>query len=60
MFTREAVTLIHERSRGIPRLISVIADNALLSGFALGQKPVGSAIIREVCKDFDQCFGDEH
>lgn len=53
VFTREAVTLIHERSRGIPRLISVIADNALLSGFALGQKPVGSAIIREVCKDFD-------
>jgi len=53
VFTREAVTLIHERSRGIPRLISVIADNALLSGFAAGQRPVGSAIVREVCRDFD-------
>jgi len=53
VFTREAVTLIHERSRGIPRTISVIADNALLSGFALGQRPVNSATIREVCEDFD-------
>ena len=40
VFTREAVELIHERSRGIPRTISVIADNALLGGFAAGQRPV--------------------
>ena len=53
VFTREAVTLIHEKSRGIPRTISVIADNALLSGFAVGQRPVNSATIREVCRDFD-------
>ena len=28
--------LIHEHSRGIPRTISVMCDNALLSGMALG------------------------
>jgi len=53
VFTREAVTLIHERSRGIPRTISVICDNALLSGFAIGQRPVNSSTVREVCRDFD-------
>jgi general secretion pathway protein A len=53
VFTREAVGLIHDYSRGIPRTVSVIADNALLGGFAAGQHPVGSAIVREVCKDFD-------
>ena len=53
VFTREAVTLIHERSRGIPRTISVIADNALLSGFAVAQRPVNSTTVREVCEDFD-------
>jgi general secretion pathway protein A len=53
VFTREAVTLIHERSRGIPRTISVICDNALLTGFAIGQRPVNSTTIREVCRDFD-------
>jgi general secretion pathway protein A len=53
VFTREAVTLLHERSGGIPRTISVLADNALLSGFALGVKPVTAAVIHEVCADFD-------
>jgi general secretion pathway protein A len=53
VFTREAVALIHERSQGLPRTINVIADNALLSGFALGTRPVGRQIVREVCRDFD-------
>lgn len=53
VFTREAVALLHERSRGIPRTISVIADNALLSGFAAERRPVPSQIVLEVCSDFD-------
>jgi len=31
----------------------VIADNALLTGFAVAQRPVNSATVREVCEDFD-------
>lgn len=58
VFTREAVTLIHEQSRGIPRTISVICDNALVSGFATGQRPVNSTTIREVCRDFDLNGGE--
>src|SRR5580765_2424104 len=42
LFTREAVMMIHEKSRGIPRTISVLCDNALLTGFALAQKPIDS------------------
>jgi general secretion pathway protein A len=53
VFTREAVTLIHERSHGIPRTINVLADNALVSSFAAGQRPVTRQIVLEVCKDFD-------
>jgi general secretion pathway protein A len=53
VFTREAVALIHERSGGIPRTISVISDNALVGGFAAGQRPVGSDLVREICRDFD-------
>jgi len=53
VFTREAVTLIFERSRGIPRTISVIADNALLTGFAMAHRPVGRQIVQQVCRDFD-------
>ena len=53
VFTRDAVALIYERSRGLPRLISLIADNALLGGFAADKRPVGVEIVRQVCGDFD-------
>src|SRR5207249_7576715 len=53
VFTREAVMLIHERSGGIPRVISVICDNALVTGFALERRPVGHAVVLDVCRDFD-------
>lgn len=53
LFTREAVMLIHEHSRGIARTVSVMCDNALLSGFAEGRQPVGRDIVLEIVKDFD-------
>jgi len=51
VFTREAITLIHENARGIPRIINVICDNALVSGMALGHQRVDRAIVIEVCRD---------
>ncbi len=53
LFTREAVELIHRCSRGIPRTIGVICDNALVTGFASDQRPVGWQIVHSVCEDFD-------
>ena len=58
LFTREAVTLIHEFSRGIPRVINVMCDNALISGFALRRQPVDRDIVAEVCRDFDLTKAD--
>jgi general secretion pathway protein A len=53
LFTREAVMLIHEHSHGIPRIVSVICDNALVTGMALARQPVDSEIVLEVSRDFD-------
>jgi general secretion pathway protein A len=53
LFTAEAVTLIHERSGGIPRVVNVLCANSLLSGFASAQRPVRRDIVLEVCRDFD-------
>jgi general secretion pathway protein A len=53
LFTREAVMLIHEYSHGIARTISVMCDNALMSGLALGRRPIDREIVVEVCRDFD-------
>jgi type II secretory pathway predicted ATPase ExeA len=53
VFTRQAVSLMHERAQGLPRTISVIADNALLAGYAAGRRPVGAELVAEICRDFD-------
>jgi hypothetical protein len=53
LFSREAVMLIHEHSRGIPRTISVICDNALMNGFALSRRRVDREMVAEVVRDFD-------
>ena len=53
VFTRDAVEVIHERSRGNPRTINVIADNALIAGLALEQRPVLAQTVVEVCREFD-------
>jgi hypothetical protein len=59
LFTRDAVIAIFNASRGIPRTISVICDNALLAGFAADERPVGSETVREVCRDLDIPVGSE-
>jgi general secretion pathway protein A len=46
VFSRDAVLAIHSHARGFPRMISVICDNALSSGFATGQRPVGADLVR--------------
>jgi general secretion pathway protein A len=51
VFTRDAVVLIHELSKGIARTINVICDNALIAGFALGRRPVDVAAVMEVAAD---------
>ena len=59
IFSREAVTLIHQCSLGIPRTISVICDNALISGMALRQQRVTQAIVLEVCRDLHLASSEE-
>ena len=49
LFTSEAVQAIHEAAGGIPRVISFLCDNALISGLAAGERPVSGRLIAEVC-----------
>lgn len=53
IFTRGAVERIYAASRGIPRTINVLCDNALINGFAAQVKPVPESVVEEVCRDFD-------
>jgi type II secretory pathway predicted ATPase ExeA len=51
IFTSNALEIIHSYSGGIPRLVNVLCDNALLTGYALGRKEIDTGIIREVAED---------
>ncbi len=53
IFTRDAVMLIHAHSGGIPRTISVMCDNSLLTCFGLGLYTVNEKMVLEVVRDFD-------
>lgn len=53
IFSREAIGAIQEASGGVPRIVNVICDNALLSGFAAQTKPILRSIIDEIRRDFD-------
>ena len=47
-FPRDATDLIHARSRGVPRLINVVCDAALVFGYAEERRIFDGAMIREV------------
>lgn len=51
VLTREAVQAIHDSASGIPRVISVLADNALRSGCAANERPIAAPLIASVCRD---------
>ncbi len=51
LFSREAEEQIYHFSRGIPRLVNVVCDNALVIGYALGKKRIGADVITEAAAD---------
>jgi general secretion pathway protein A len=53
IFTEKAIKEIYLKSGGIPRLINILCDNALLNGYALDQKIVDKKSVREVAKDLN-------
>jgi general secretion pathway protein A len=54
LFTEEACALIAIASGGIPRMINVLCDTALVYGFAGDKRIVGQDIVREVIADKQQ------
>jgi general secretion pathway protein A len=58
IFDKAAVDKIYNHSKGIPRIINIICDNALLTAFALGTHLIGKNIIRDVIGDLEN--GKKH
>jgi general secretion pathway protein A len=59
VFTPKAVSLICQHSRGNPRTINVLCDNAFLIGYGLSKKQIDSSIMKEVLEDLDFISSEE-
>lgn len=51
IFTARARRLAHRLSGGIPRLINIICDRALLGAYALDKRKIGCAIVRRAYRE---------
>ena len=51
-FTPEAQKLIWEYSKGVPRKINILCDNAFLIGYALKMKKINGAVVWEAAPGF--------
>ena len=52
-FPRQATDLVHARSRGVPRIINVICDAALVFGYAEERRQIDLPLIREVLAELE-------
>jgi general secretion pathway protein A len=53
VFPRNVTDLIHERSRGVPRIINVIADATLLFAYGIDRRDIDRLIVQEALAELD-------
>ena len=53
IFDQESVALIHRYATGIPRVVNLLCEHCLVSGFVDQQKVILPAVVDAVARDFD-------
>jgi general secretion pathway protein A len=51
LFTARAMRLVYRISGGVPRIINIICDRALLGAYALGKQRIGGGIVRKASRE---------
>jgi type II secretory pathway predicted ATPase ExeA len=51
LFTQEALDLVYKASRGVPRLVNIICDTAMIYGYANDSQTISHDIIQMVLRD---------
>jgi len=59
IFTPEAIRLIHGYSKGYPRLINIICDHALMSGYSRGVDRIDEKMIKECGDELRVAIGSD-
>ena len=52
IFPPETIAAVYRHSRGLPRLINSISENALIAGYARQAATISAEIIEDVAKEF--------
>ena len=55
-FKKDALGEVFKFSRGVPRLINIICDKALLAGYAKEKKTIDSHVIKKCAKEIEGIF----
>src|SRR5687768_4654588 len=50
-FTAAALSAVHQKSGGIPRLINLICDRALLGGYVAGTRVIDAPVVRQAARE---------
>jgi general secretion pathway protein A len=53
VFTKGALKRIVKEAKGIPRILNILCDNALITGFGYKKRPVNAKIVDEVITDYN-------
>ena len=51
LFSRSALDTVHRLSGGVPRLINVLCDRALLGGYVEGRERVNAAVVKRAARE---------
>ena len=52
VFTAGAIRHIVKHSNGVPRVINILSENALVAGFGSNKKPVSSRLVKQVVAEY--------
>jgi general secretion pathway protein A len=50
-FTSDALAIAHRLSGGVPRLVNLVCDRALLAGYVQGSRTIGASMVRQAAEE---------
>jgi general secretion pathway protein A len=53
VFSNSAIKRIIKHSKGVPRIINVLGENALVASYSLQKKPVSSRLVKQVIAEYE-------
>lgn len=59
IFSADALKVLHHYSAGIPRIINILCEHALIHGYVSELRTIGGGTISEIAREFELTVGEE-